>query len=104
MLFECIIRGENFPGSIIGETGSIGFYSRRQIEAESPEQAELLTLEQLRQDPIFAVLAEDENEEAAVFFEEVRPAAMTDADESEAGFIWFPMEDSATTAKASAQI
>ncbi|MCI0637989.1 MAG: hypothetical protein L0Y72_23555 [Gemmataceae bacterium] len=46
--FRCFTRGENFPGKLAGETGLVGFYTTRFVEASSAEKAEALALEGLR--------------------------------------------------------
>jgi hypothetical protein len=45
--FRCFVRGENFPGELIGEVAQIGFYTTRFIEASNANEAEQLVLEGL---------------------------------------------------------
>ena len=39
-LFRCSIRGENFPGELIGLTTAVGFHATRFVDAESATEAE----------------------------------------------------------------
>lgn len=39
--FRCFIEGKHFPGVLLNEKGTVGFYTTRFVQAESPEQAEL---------------------------------------------------------------
>jgi fructosamine-3-kinase len=48
--FKCLVEGENFPGYLIGESALVGFYATRFIQANSPNEAELLVLELLKSD------------------------------------------------------
>lgn len=54
-LFRCFIRGENFPGKLIGERKPIGFYTTCYVEAQSSEQAEMLAVDLLRNDKDLAL-------------------------------------------------
>jgi hypothetical protein len=44
------MRGEDFPGAILGKAEPIGFYVTRFVDAESDDDAELAALELLRND------------------------------------------------------
>src|SRR3546814_12937219 len=57
-LFRCIICGENFPGTLLGQEELVGFYTTRFVEADSPEQAEIMAIELLRNDTSLDVSAE----------------------------------------------
>ena len=41
-VYRCFIRGENFPGALIGERWPIGFYTTRFVVAESAPDAQYL--------------------------------------------------------------
>jgi hypothetical protein len=53
--YRCLVRGENFPGEIIGEAGIYGFYTTRWIQALNEKRAELRAVEALRRDPKLAL-------------------------------------------------
>lgn len=92
-LFRCFIRGENFPGKLLERPGLLGFHTTRFVEAESPEQAELLALDLLRDDAGLAVAAEHRTQEAQVFFETIEEIPADSARTPNKGFTFFPMED-----------
>src|SRR3546814_17175149 len=70
-LFRCIICGENFPGTLLGQEELVGFYTTRFVEADSPEQAEIMAIELLRNDPSLDVSSEHRTQSAKVFFEDI---------------------------------
>lgn len=49
--YKCFVRGENFPGVLIGEDEPIGFYTTRFVQAPSPAAAELACVDALRAAP-----------------------------------------------------
>jgi hypothetical protein len=51
--FQCFIRGENFPGELLGETGLYGFFTTRWVEAENEAEAELISLDMLKNEATF---------------------------------------------------
>ncbi len=69
--YQCMIRGENFPGRILGRKGPIGFYTTRVVEAASPEEAELKALAELKKDKGLKVPKVHRTEKAQVFFEQI---------------------------------
>jgi hypothetical protein len=91
MLYQCFIRGENFPGTLIGDMEPVGFFTTRWVEASSPEEAEKLALELLRDDPIFQSVEPElgKTSGAKVYFEEIFPAEHKGVN---SGATWFPMD------------
>lgn len=69
--YQCSIRGENFPGAILGKKGLIGFFATRVVEADSTEEAEIKALANLQKEKELKVAAIHRTEEARVFFEEI---------------------------------
>ncbi len=69
--FRCLIEGENFPGSMIGKTEPVGFYTTRWVSASSPEEAEIVALEALRAEPNFQVDDAEKTKDAKIYFEEI---------------------------------
>jgi len=91
--FRCFIRGENFPGELAGETGLIGFYTTRFVEAASAQQAESLVLEQLRAEPKLAPPAGYKPTGITrVFFEKIAEVAADQVPARQQGFVWYPMD------------
>jgi len=68
--FRCLMRGENFPGELIGENRLIGFYATRFVEAVDLHAAKCLALESLRQDDSLQSKSA-RTSDAKVYFEEV---------------------------------
>ena len=70
-LFCCFVRGENFPGRLIGEAQPVGFYTTRFVEAESAEEAKAVAVGLLRQDPSLALPGECSTKDSKVYVEEI---------------------------------
>jgi len=91
-LFRCFIRGENFPGSLAGESNLTGFYTTRFIEASSASEAELAALETLRAEPEFELVRpEDRMEDAQVYFEQIEEVPAEHGRGPGKGFTFFSM-------------
>jgi hypothetical protein len=90
-LFRCFIRGDNFPGKLIGKRDPVGFYTTRFVEAASPEEAESLVVEWLRDDPDLAVAPKYRAEDAQVFFEKIDEVPDDTEQKPNNGFTFFSM-------------
>jgi len=91
-VFRCFIRGENFPGSLTGESELVGFYTTRFVEAPSPSAAELVALDLLRAEPEFELVRpEDRMENAQVYFEQIEEVSTELGHSPGKGFTFFPM-------------
>ena len=91
-IFRCFMRGENFPGSVAGESEPIGFYATRFLEASSASEAELAALERLRAEPEFQLVRpEDRMEHAQVYFEQIEEVPMESGRGPGKGFTFFRM-------------
>lgn len=93
MIFRCSIRGENFPGELIGKKGLVGFYTTRWIEASSSEEAEMIGLDLLRGDPSFQIKSPKlrEQSKAMVYFEEIVAIEKPKRKLVNSGATWFEM-------------
>lgn len=91
-LFRCLIRGDNFPGKLIGKKKPIGFYTTRFVEAESPKEAEFLAVEILKNDPDLEVAPKHRTEDARVFFEEIDEVPHDTRRVPNNGFTFFLMD------------
>ena len=90
-----MIRGENFPGQLLGKKGLVGFYTTRWVEAADPEEAELKGLEILRNDPSLAIKSDKLRQQdpvAKVYFEEIEQMVETAKRTPNKGATWFDME------------
>ena len=92
-LFRVLLRGENFPAAILGEKGSIGFYTTRFVEAVSAADAETAALEVLRADTTLTVPEEYQTEDATVFADEIVEVPEGTPRVPNAGFAFFPMKE-----------
>ncbi|WP_166213031.1 hypothetical protein [Cognatiluteimonas telluris] len=91
-VFRCLIRGENFPGSLACQAEPVGFYTTRWVEAESPAEAEGLAVGLLREDPTLnSVAPEQRTEDAQVYFESIEEVLPEPGRGSGTGFTFFPM-------------
>ena len=91
LIFRCLMRGENFPGVLLGKVDPVGFYATRYVEAASAEDAELAALALLRDDQTLSVPAQARTENAQVFFEEIEELSTGDEQGANAGFTFFSM-------------
>ena len=90
-LFRCSIRGENFPGALLGEASPVGFYATRFVDAPSSDEAELLALGLLRDEEVFNIPPETRSDNAKVFFDEIVEVATDSARMPNSGFSFFVM-------------
>ena len=94
-LFRCFIRGENFPFQVDGKPELLGFHTARFVRAETPEEAELIALEMLRENPTLnSIEPSKRTAETMVYFESIEeidslPEGIT---EPGTGFAFYPME------------
>jgi hypothetical protein len=91
-LFRCSIRGENFPGELIGLTAAVGFHATRYVDAESAEEAEGIAVAALRQDAALTVTSEPHVKNAKVYFERIEEVAADAERAPNAGFTFFRMD------------
>jgi hypothetical protein len=92
--FRCFIRGEHFPGALIGETGQVGLYVTRFVEADDPGQAEATGLDLLRADPhLKPPTGCVPTGESKVYFDEIEEIAGPPSSSVAPGFAWFPQEE-----------
>jgi hypothetical protein len=86
-IFRCVIRGEQFPFLVNNAWTSKGFYTTRYVEAPSADDAEMIALDMLRDDP---ALQRDPStpglDKAQVFFDEIEQVSERGAN---TGFIFF---------------
>lgn len=93
MIYRCLIRGENFPGMVIGKNGLVGFFTTRWVEALDEVSAEHLALQGLKKEPLFEIALELRHAEARVYFDEIIAVAEKPTDIIEGGATWFPMDE-----------
>ena len=91
--YRCFIKGENFPGAIIGESTPIGFFTTRFVEASSVEEAEAKALTNLKNEQTFSSLPPgfDRPVNAKVLFENIEEVERSVVDETNLGFSFFVM-------------
>ena len=90
--FRCFIRGENFPGQMVGQAGPVGFYVTRFVEAADLEAAEAAVLQGLRAEPkLGPPPGFTPTGRARVFFEEIEAVPAGQVPAVPPGFAWHPM-------------
>ncbi|MFZ6818828.1 hypothetical protein [Undibacterium sp. Ji22W] len=92
-LFQCLIRGDNFPGKIIHQRYLIGFYTTRFVKADTSTQAEELAIQLLQNDVIFSIPIEERSHTAKVYFEEIIEVVDDVNNKPNQGYTFFPMDD-----------
>jgi hypothetical protein len=91
--FKCLIRGENFPGTLIDRPGLVGFYVTRFVEAASLDEAETESLRTLRDEPKLArPSSEVPTGRTKVFFEEITELSFDEVPARQLGIAWHPMD------------
>jgi hypothetical protein len=90
-LFRCSIRGENFPGELIGLTSAVGFHAIRYVDAPSAIEAEQFAVAALRQDAGLTVTSEPRVKNAKVFFESIDEVPADTQRMPDTGFTFFTM-------------
>src|SRR5262245_9321081 len=91
--FKCSIRGENFPGQLIGIEGLLGFYTTRFVEANDPEAAKTDVLRRLLTDPKLAPPSGyTPTEKAKLHFDQIEEIAAELVPPVQPGFAWHPMK------------
>lgn len=91
--YRCMIRGENFPGQVIGEPGRVGFFLIRFVEAEDAASAESSALHLLRAEPKLAPPpGHTPKGDARVYFEHIEELALGAVPPVQPGFAWYRME------------
>lgn len=91
-LFRCSIRGENFPGELIGLTVAVGFHATRFVEADSATEAENIAVAALREDAALTVTAEPRVKNAKVYFESIEEVPADTERVPNQGFTFFTMD------------
>lgn len=91
-LFRCSIRGENFPGELIGQSAAIGFHATRFIDAPSAAEAERLVVAALRQDAALTVAVEPRTKNAKVYFDSIEEVPPGTDRLPNSGFSFFAMQ------------
>jgi hypothetical protein len=91
-LFRCLIRGENFPGELIGQSAAIGFHATRFVDAGSAAEAEQIAVAALRQEAALTVTVEPKVKNARVHFESIVEVPADTDRAPNSGFSFFPME------------
>ena len=91
-VFRCSIRGENFPGELIGLTSAVGFRATRFVDARSAADAEQLAVTALRQDAALTVSSEPRVKNAKVYFESIEEVPAETERVPNAGFTFFSMK------------
>ena len=96
--YKCLIRGEHFPGELIGSTGLCGFYTTRWLVALNEKQAEMRAVETLKSEPGFALPeGAPASANAHVFVEEVTRIARLPRLRG-GGATWFAEDEDLTKA------
>jgi hypothetical protein len=90
-LFRCSIRGENFPGVLLGHASPIGFHATRFVDAPNSDEAEMLALGLLRGEDFFNISPEHRAGDAKVFFDEIVEVAPDAERVPNRGFSFFVM-------------
>jgi hypothetical protein len=87
--FKCFIEGENFPGALLDSDTPVGFYTTRWVEASSPDEAELIALNELRHEEVFQVAADQRSKDAKVHFTEIVEVSAREGPNT--GAAWYVM-------------
>lgn len=92
-LFRCRIRGENFPGELIGLTAAVGFRATRFVDADSAKEAEQIAVAALRADAALTVTVEPRVKNAKVYFDSIEEVPADTPRVPDAEFTFFTMDN-----------
>jgi len=90
--FKCLVEGENFPGVLANSDELIGFFTTRFVEAETPEDAEMKVLANLKNEQSLQLpegVSPPSN--AKVYFEEIEEVLVSEVPDVNAGFSFYVM-------------
>lgn len=97
--YRCLVRGENFPGSLIDRDYEFGFYATRWIEADDEATAETAVVNLLRTDAMLVPGKSGEKSAAAKVHIERIVLSRPQKDHGR-GFTLFEMNDAVAEAAA----
>lgn len=91
--YKCLIRGENFPGELIGQQHRVGFYVTQFVQAATPDAAEHTALSKLKSHASLQLPEGAEKpKNARVYFEEIVEVRHDDVPDVQPGLSFYPME------------
>lgn len=92
--FHIFLRGYNFPGHLIGEDRTVGFYTNRWVRALSAKRAELKAVQMVWDDPMLESLEFPQNNDdrAYIRLEEIEKIDRLPKNRG-GGATWFLEED-----------
>jgi hypothetical protein len=91
--FRCFIRGENFPGQLVGKAEPVGFYVTRFVEAADVKAAEATAVQALRAEPKLAPPPPyTPSTRVRIYFEKIEELPASDVPAVNPGFAWYPMD------------
>jgi hypothetical protein len=90
--YKCSVVGEDFPGSILGKSQLIGFYTTRFVEAATADEAEMLALNNLKDEPKLRLPDGTPKQTLArVTFEDIVEIETPESPVVQTGFCFFEM-------------
>ena len=90
--YACLVNGVNFPGSLLGRDGPIGFCTTRYVQADTAQAAEIAALELLRASEGLRTSMSRRELSGNVTLEEVEEVAFGDVPPNEPGLVWYDMD------------
>ncbi len=91
--YRVMLRGYNFPGSLIGKSGRYGIYTTRWVQALNPKRAEHKAVAMVWRDPLLALpTAKSEADRAYLRLEKIEAVRRLPRRRG-GGATWFREED-----------
>lgn len=91
-IFKCFIRGEGFPGLVVGVSGSVGFYTTHYVRASDESEIESIVWQNMLNDErLSPILAPCDLSEIKVTLEEIEGVPEDDFNRELQGFVWYEM-------------
>jgi len=91
---KCLIRGDNFPGVLVGQDHLVGFYTTQFVQADSAENAELQALQLLKAHESLQFSEEVRSASTAtIHFEEIVEVGESEVNDQQPGLSIFPMNE-----------
>jgi len=89
--FRCRVRGDNFPGSLIGETYPIGFFIMCFVEVRNSADVQQVAMQALRANPKLKIKVPPNT--ASVVFEEIHEIDESEVPKVQPGIVFYPMKE-----------
>lgn len=94
-LWRVKLNGQNFWLRMNGTPKRLGFFTTRYVEASNAQEAELLAVQLIRDDPELRPVINEHSDPPKVFAEEIVQVAVPSHNRPNTGYTFYPEETEA---------